>query len=417
MARSSVTREARPPDVLAVVQAGGSGSRMDVLTRERAKPALPVAGVYQLIDFALSNLTHSGISEVWLSVQYHGTSLEDQVANGRPWDLDRTHGGLRLLMPVEGTGGADEEGFARGNADELYRIRDQIEQSGARVVLVMSADHVYRFDFRDLVQAHLSGDHECTVVTTEVDVADAGDHAVVTVEDERVVRVDHKPEDPKHGTIAAEIVAYRTDALLEVVQELHRELGPDAPDGDSGLGDFAEHLLPRFVSRGRTGALALEGYWRDLGQPHYYLRAHREMLREDVGVIDVPGWPILTRHEPRGPARVLEGAELVDSLVSPGGLVAGRVERSVLGIGVRVEAGACVRDAVLFDECVVEAHATVSRAIVDKRCRIGAGAQVGSDDADLDESDDIALLGADSVVAPEAVVPGGARLEPGAHAT
>ena len=113
-------------DVLAVVQAGGAGNRMDVLTRERAKPALPVAGVYQLIDFSLSNLSHSGVTDVWLSVQYLGASLEGQVANGRPWDLDRTRGGLRLVMPAEGTGGSDEDGFARGNADELFRIRDQI---------------------------------------------------------------------------------------------------------------------------------------------------------------------------------------------------------------------------------------------------------------------------------------------------
>ena len=406
----------RPTRVLALVQAGGTGSRMDVLTRERAKPALPVAGIYQLVDFSLSNLSHSGISDVWLSVQYHGTSLEDQVANGRPWDLDRTRGGLRLLMPEEGTGGADEEGFARGNADELYRIRDQIEQSGAQVLLVMSADHVYRFDFRDLVEHHLAQDDECTVVTTEVDLADAGDHAVVTVEDGQVVQVDHKPDKPQHGTIAAEIVAYRTEALLEVVQELHRELGPDAPAGDSGLGDFAEHLLPRFVERGRTGALALRGYWRDLGQPHYYLRAHREMLRDDVGVLDVPGWPILSRNTPRGPARVLEGAVVADSLVSSGCRVAGRVERSVLGPGVRIEAGAQVRDAVLFDDTVVESGATVSRAIVDKRCQIGVDAHVGSDDADLDDSDDIALLGADSVVGPRGEVPRGGRLEPGGQA-
>jgi glucose-1-phosphate adenylyltransferase len=405
-----------PRDVLALVQAGGAGNRMDVLTRERAKPALPVAGIYQLIDFSLSNLAHSGISEVWLSVQYHGTSLEDQVANGRPWDLDRTSGGLRLLMPEEGTGGADEEGFARGNADELYRIRDQIEQSGASVVLVMSADHVYRFDFRDLVEAHLDGDHECTVVTTEVDLSDASDHAVITVEGDRVVRVDYKPDDPPHGTVAAEIIAYRSDVLLEVLQELHRELGPDAPAGDSGLGDFGDHLLPRLVERGLTGALALEGYWRDLGQPHYYLRAHRELLRDDVGVLGVPGWPILTRHASRAPARVLDGAELVDSLVSPGCVVSGRVERSVLGPGVRIEAGARVSDAVLFDDVTVESGATVSRAIVDKRCSIGKGARVGSDDADLDDSDDIALVGNDAVIAPGAEVPRGARLEPGGTA-
>ena len=137
--------------VLAIIQAGGEGSRMDVLTRERAKPALPVAGVYQLVDFPLSSLSNSGITDVWLSVQYHGASLEEQVANGRPWDLDRTRGGLRLLMPEQGTGTADEDGFATGNADGLFRIRDQIAEHGPDVVVVMSADHVYRLDFAELV--------------------------------------------------------------------------------------------------------------------------------------------------------------------------------------------------------------------------------------------------------------------------
>jgi glucose-1-phosphate adenylyltransferase len=142
--------------------------------------------------------------------------------------------------------------------------------------------------------------------------------------------------------------------------------------------------------------VALDGYWRDLGQPHYYLRAHRELLRDDVGVLDVPGWPILTRRASRAPARVLDGGEVVDGLLSPGCVVSGRVERGVLGPGVRVEAGARVRDAVLFDDVTVEAGATVSWAIVDKRCRVGRGAGVGSDDADLDDSDDIVLLGDDA---------------------
>ena len=132
--------------VLAVVQAGGQGNRLDVLTRERAKPTLPFAGVYRLVDLPLSNLANSGISDVWLSVQYHGADLGEQVANGRPWDLDRNRGGLRLLMPEEGTGSADDEGFARGNADELYRIRDQVVADDPEVLVVCSADHVYRFD-------------------------------------------------------------------------------------------------------------------------------------------------------------------------------------------------------------------------------------------------------------------------------
>jgi glucose-1-phosphate adenylyltransferase len=402
--------------VLAVIQAGGAGNRMDVLTRERAKPALPVVGVYQLIDFSLSNLSHSGVTDVWVSVQYLGASLEGQVANGRPWDLDRTRGGLRLVMPAEGTGGSDEDGFARGNADELFRIRDQVRAYDAEVLVVMSADHVYRLDFADLVRTHRESGDECTVVTTEVDPGDARDHAVLTVEDDRVVDVAYKPEHPDHGLVAAEIFAYRPDVLIEVLEELHRELGPDADQGDTGLGDFGDHLLPRMIARGRTGAHRLRGYWRDLGQPHYYLRAHRELLTDDLGILNDPDWPILTRHTQRGPARLLEGAEAVDSMLSSGCVVSGRVERSVLGPGVRVERGARVTDAVLFADVVVEADAEVVAAIVDKHCRIGKGARVGSAGADLDDSEDLVLLGRDSTVGDGVVVAPGARLEPGGSA-
>src|SRR5690349_14969260 len=160
---------------LAIIQAGGAGSRMDVLTRERAKPALPFAGIYQLVDFPLSNLAHSGITDVWLSVSYLGSSLEQEVANGRPWDLDRNRGGLRLLMPQEGTGSTDDEGFAQGNADELYRLRDQIRAARPDVLLVMSADHVYRFDYQDAIATHLEAGAACTVVTTERPLDEAGD--------------------------------------------------------------------------------------------------------------------------------------------------------------------------------------------------------------------------------------------------
>ena len=141
---------------------------MDVLTRERAKPALPFAGVHQLVDFPLSNLTHSGISDVWLSLQFQGSTLQEQVANGRPWDLDRNIGGLRILLPHEGTGGMDEEGFARGNADELFRFRDEMAAFEPDVVLVMSADHVYRLDYNDVLDAHRERRAECTVVVVRV---------------------------------------------------------------------------------------------------------------------------------------------------------------------------------------------------------------------------------------------------------
>lgn len=410
----------RPPRILALIQAGGAGSRMDVLTRERAKPALPFAGVFQLVDFPLSNLAHSQISHVWLSVQYQGSTLEQEVANGRPWDLDRNHEGLRLLMPQQGTGSLDEDGFAQGNADELYRIRDQIEAAAADVLVVLSADHVYRFDFRDVVAEHLESGAECTVVTTTVPIAEASNHATVDVDDgdERglVTGFDYKPEEPTTDVVATEIFVYRPDVLVKVLDDLHAELGPEADAGDTGLGDFGEHLLPRLVERGRTRAHPMAGYWRDLGQPHLYLRAHRDLLLDDHDVLGRPDWPILTRQPQRAPARLLEGCSVTDSLVSPGCRVAGRVVRSVLGPGVVVEAGAEVVDSVVFADSRVEAGAVVAAAIVDSGCTIGARAQVGDRAADLDDSDGIALVGRDSTVGAGVRLAAGARLEPGSSA-
>ncbi len=398
--------------VLAIIQAGGSGGRMDVLTRERAKPALPFAGVYNLVDFPLSNLAHSGISDVWLSVQFQGASIEEPVANGRPWDLDRNRGGLRLLMPQQGSGSAEEDGFAQGNADELFRIRDQIRAAAPEAVLVLSADHVYRFDYIEAVDTHRRTGAECTVVTTEVPIEEAGQHATVQDTDGVVTDFAYKPDDPATTTVATEIFLYDPDVLVEVLQDLHAEHSKGSDEGDSGLGDFGETLVPRLVERGRTVVHRLPGYWRDLGQPHLYLAAHQDVLLDDQGLFDDPDWPILTRQPPRLPARVLDGADVQDSLVAPGAVVAGTVRRSVLGPGVRVEPGAVVRNSVVFADTVVRGGATVDWAIVDQDCVIGDGAVVGREDADGTGSPDaVTIVGRDSRV--DGPLEESARLEPG----
>ncbi len=399
--------------ILAVIQAGGAGGRMDVLTRERAKPALPFAGVYQLVDFPLSNLAHSGITDVWLSLQYQGVSIEEPVANGRPWDLDRNQGGLRLLMPEQGTGSEEEDGFARGNADELFRIRDQIRNADPEVVVVLSADHVYRFDYTEAIETHRRHGAECTVVTTEVSIEEAGDHATVEADDDGVVTgFAYKPEAPATSTVATEIFVYDPQVLVEVLEQLQRERSAQSDEGDSGLGDFGEVLVPRLVERGRTVVHALPGYWRDLGQPHLYLAAHQDILLDDQGLFDDRRWPILTRQPQRVPARVLDGADVRDSVVSPGAWVAGTVVRSVLGPGVRVEKGAVVRNSVVFADTVVEQGAQVDWAIVDEGCVVSADAVVGREHADATgDPEQVTIVGRDSRVDERLVH--GARLEPG----
>jgi glucose-1-phosphate adenylyltransferase len=308
----------------------------------------------------------------------------------------------------------DEEGFARGNADELFRFRDEVAGFDPDVVLVMSADHVYRLDYNDVLDTHRDREAECTVVVVESPEGDdPGDHGVVEIGEEgRISRFAYKPDEPTTDTIAAEVIAYDPAVLREVLEALHRDLAAGSDEGDSGLGDFGDHLLPALVDRGRTFAHRHEGYWRDLGQPHHYLRAHREVLTDDRDVLSVGGWPILSRLPQRVPARVLDGGEVVDSLLSPGSRVAGVVRHSVLGPGVVVESGAEVYDSVVFADTVVRAGAHVHWSVLDTGCVIEAGAQVGSQDEDaLDDPDAVTLVGRGSRVSGE--LPAGSRLEPG----
>lgn len=393
---------------------------MDVLTRERAKPALPLAGSFQLIDVAMSNLHHSGIDDVWLAVQYQARSLDDSVGNGRPWDLDRTRGGFRLLPPQEGDS-AVEDGFATGNADQLFRLRSEITAHGAEEVIVLSADHVYLTDYADALATHRRKGAGCTIVTydlgADLGIEEASNHA--TVESNRLGRVTdfaYKPERPSTGVVATEVFVYDTQVLVDTLGDLHRELdGRQEDEDDSGLGDFGEHLVPRLVEQGRAYEHRIGGYWRDLGRPSTYLTSHRDLARDDHGVLNRTDWPLLTRQIPAAPARLSGGARVDESLISGGCQVNGEVRGSVLGPRVRVAAGASVRDSVIFADCEIGPDAVVEATIMDTGVRVGEHARIGGEPSrpDSPDDDEITLVGADTTVPAGAEVEAGARLEPG----
>ncbi|WP_202878796.1 glucose-1-phosphate adenylyltransferase family protein [Ornithinimicrobium ciconiae] len=405
---------------LAVVQAGGAGSRMEVLTQERAKPAMPVAGTYRLIDFPLSVLAASGISDVWVSVQFQSSSLDTYLAGGRPWDLDRSRGGFRRLTPEEGSGSPDEEGFSRGNADGLYRVRDDIRTFGADVLLVLSADHLFNLDLRPVIARHLERGAECTLLTAEVGVQEATHQVVVhAAPDGRVRGVDPKPSSTSSGTVASEIFLYDPDVLVSELERLHHQLQTiDDSDGDdTGLGDFAEHLLPALIERGQVYAEPLPGYWKDLGRPEAYLQAHRDLLAGRVDVFQHADRPIRSGATDAPAAWFGEAAVVRDAMVSPGARVRGQVHRSVLGPDVEVQAGAVIEDSVLFGETLVEAGAVVRTAIIDTGVRIGRDAVVGAAPTGTRLTDEaITLVGKDSQVSRGATLSAGARLDPGATA-
>ena len=409
----------RRGEVLAVVQAGGQGSRMDVLTRERAKPALPFGGVHRLVDFALSSLYHAELDDVWVSVQYQVASIDDYLAGGRPWSMDRNRGGFRRMVPQTGTGPTSEDGFATGNADLLLKLASDIAGHGAEHVVVTSADHVFNMDLRPVIEDHIARGSTATLVTAEVSKKDASDNVAVLTGRGGVVRdLEVKVSRPSTGTVATEIFVYRTAPLLEALTGLRAELDDEHPYGagdDEGLGDFGDHLLPRLIESGQVRAVPIDGYWRDLGQPNTYLQGHRDLLAGKVDVFDHPGRPVIAHWPDRGAARVRPSARLTDSLLSPGCDVAGEVSGSVLGPGVVVEKGARIADSVVFSDCVIRSGAVVQTAIVDEDTELRRTARVGAvPSGRLARDEHIVLVGRGSTV--EGPIDAGARLEPGTTA-
>jgi glucose-1-phosphate adenylyltransferase len=383
------------PRILVLVLAGGAGGRLELLTDQRAKPAVPFAGVYRLIDFPLSNCQHSQIADVWVSVQFHPVSLADHLANGRPWDLDRTTGGLMMLPPFQGT---DRGGWVTGTGNLLWRQAELIRQYAADALVVVSSDAVYKLDYREVVESHLGSGAEVTMVTTEVEPDDAARYGIVQVDGEKVTDYAYKPDEPATTTATNEVFVFTPGPTLDRLEALQDDLG------EEGLEDLGSHLLPAQTRDGLARAHRLPGYWRDVGTVPAYWQAHQDFLSEEPPIdLDDPAWPLHTRGGGHSAARILSGAVVDQSLVSGGTRVAGEVRGSVLSPGVIIEKGATVVDSVLLPGVRVRSGATVTRAVLDDGVEVGDGARVGGDG-------DITLVGRKACVEPGSELPAGARL-------
>ncbi len=358
---------------LVIVLAGGAGGRLELLTEERAKPAVPFAGSHRLIDFPLSNCHNSGLSDVWIVQQFNPISLSDHLSNGRPWDLDRTVGGLLVLQPRQGDDG--RSGFPRGTADALWRNAPLIREFAPEALVVVSADAVYALDYAELVEGHVESGATVTMVTTEVDPGDAGRYGVVQAKDGRITDYEYKPDEPAGNLVANEVFVFEPDPLLDTLEEL------DEPE------DLGHEALPRLVERGGAREARFDGYWRDVGTVEAYWECHMDLLADEPPIdLDAPSWPILTHATGRRAAvRVRPGARIEGSLLGPASVVAGSVERSVIGRGAVVEEGATVREAVILPGAVVRSGASVVRAVVDDEVEVAA--DVG------EEGGEIALVG------------------------
>lgn len=344
--------------ILCIILAGGKGGRLGLLTETKAKPVIPFGGAYKLIDFTLSNCVHSKLNDVWVVEQYQPHSLNDHLSNGRPWDLDRTRGGLQVLPPFENDSGKD--GFADGNADALYRHIDFIEEFAPDILIVLSADHIYKMDFRDAIETHLQNRAALTMVTTKLPPGESASRfAVVNVDEKGCVSgFDYKPDEPQSDLIATEVFVYDAQELIKVLKKLVRR--------DGNLEDYGHQLVPDLVKQGKVYEHRYDGYWRDVGTIESYYESQMELLDEKRKIFfDDEKWTILTAGERRLPAFVSARAVADNCLLAGGAKIYGKVSRAIISSGVQIKKGAKVSDSIILPNAVIDDGINLNRVIVD----------------------------------------------------
>ncbi|MEI6043643.1 MAG: glucose-1-phosphate adenylyltransferase [Chloroflexota bacterium] len=359
-------------DVVTIILAGGQGERLSILSERRAKPAVPFAGKYRIIDFALSNCVNSGLFDILVLTQYRPLSLHDHIGIGKPWDLDRLHGGVRMVSPYLGRKDAD---WYRGTADAVYQNISELIELACENVLILGGDHIYKMDYRPMINLHLEKQAEATVGVMRVPIEEAHRFGIVTADDSgRIVDFQEKPKQPKSNLVSMGIYVFNKEVLID-------RLLKDA-DNPNSQHDFGHNIIPRMIQNGDPAyAYAFDGYWRDVGTVQSYWEANMELL-EDPPAVDLyeRGWVVRTRSEERPPAIIGSEAKVERSLISHGCQIHGEVIHSVLSPGVIVEEGAIVRDSIIMFDTVIGKNSVIDRSVLDKEVVIGPNSNIGYGD-------------------------------------
>lgn len=342
--------------VVAMLLAGGQGSRLKALTKKVAKPAVAFGGKYRIIDFPLSNAANSGINNIAILTQYKPFLLNSHIGIGSAWDYDRNIGGLRILSPFMSEDGGR---WYTGTANAIYENIDYLDGLDPEYVLILSGDHIYKMDYEELVEAHKEKQAAVTLAVMEVPWEDCSRFGIVNVDKENfIVEFDEKPENPKNNMASMGIYVFTWSILREYLLK-------DGKDKESDH-DFGKNILPRMLLEGnKMYAWVFDGYWKDVGTVKSYWEANMDLLdpNNTLNLYD-KDWRIYTKSRNLPPQYLARNSKVKNSLVNEGCYIVGDVERSVIFSDVIIEEGAQVRDSVVLSDCVIKKGAQINRAVV-----------------------------------------------------
>ncbi len=381
-------------EVVAMLLAGGQGSRLGVLTRKIAKPAVPFGGKYRIIDFPLSNCVNSGIEAVGILTQYQPLVLNEYIGNGQPWDLDGMHSGVNCLSPYQAVDGAD---WYSGTANAIFQNINYIDRYDPEYVVVLSGDHIYKMDYNKMLEYHKEKNAACTIAVIDVPLEEASRFGILnTHEDGEIYEFDEKPEKPKstHASMGIYIFSYK---------ELRKYLIED-DENENSSHDFGKDVLPTMLNAGeRMFAYPFEGYWKDVGTIDSLWEANMDLLDPNV-TLDLKD--IYSRNPMMPPHFVSNDAVIQNSLVADGCNVYGNLEFSILFSGVTIGKGATINSSIIMPGAVIEEGATVQFAIIAENTVVRKNAVVGAKPEDCADRDDwgIAVVGENAIIDEGAVV-------------
>ena len=392
-------------EVVAMLLAGGQGSRLGVLTKNLAKPAVPFGGKYRIIDFPLSNCVNSGIETVGVLTQYQPLELNEYIGSGQPWDLDSMDAGVHVLPPYQKSKGSD---WYKGTANAITQNIPFIERYNPEYVVVLSGDHIYKMDYAKMIAFHKEKEAAVTIAVQQVPMAEASRFGILnTNEDDSIYEFDEKPKQPKNDLANMGIYVFTWEKLRKFLLADEEDPGSD--------NDFGKNVLPAMLNAGeKMFAYRFEGYWKDVGTIDSLWEANMDLLApSDPLALYDPAWKIYSRNPCQPPHFVADTAHVENSLITEGCKVAGEIDFSVLFAGVTVEEGAVVKDSIIMPGSVVKSGALVQYAIIAENTVIGENAKVGERPELMEDKSQwgVAVVGNGVTVGKNAVVPPKAMIE------